>query len=73
MDRGLEPAGALCELPHLFCGNSHSNAAFNFAPTLGYIGCPEVRVRHRLGLHAGGGWVVGVKIEIIFSVTDNGQ
>ena len=39
--RGLDPAGALCELPRLFCvcGISHSNEAFNF--------CPDVRV-HRL-------------------------
>ena len=27
--RNLQPAGVLCELPRLFCGNSHSNAAFN--------------------------------------------
>ena len=62
MDRGSDLAGALCELPpktalpHLI-----------FAPTLGYIGCPDVKVRHRLpqwlGLRAGGG-VAGVKIII---------
>ena len=62
VDRGSDLAGALCELPpktalpHLI-----------FAPTLGYIGCPDVKVRHRLpqwlGLRAGGG-VAGVKIII---------
>ena len=26
------PAGALCELTCLFCGNSHSDAVFNFCP-----------------------------------------
>ena len=40
VDQGSDPAGALCEeLPHLFCSNSHSDAAFNI--------CPDVRV-HRL-------------------------
>jgi hypothetical protein len=39
VDRGSDPAGALCELPRLFGGNSHSDAAFIF--------CPDVRV-HRL-------------------------
>ena len=43
------PAGALCELPRLFGGNSHSNAAFNFCPDqLGCVQLPRpVRV-HRL-------------------------
>ena len=36
VDRGSDPAGALCELPCLFGGNSHSDAAFNF--------CPDFRV-----------------------------
>ena len=36
MDRGSDSAGALCELPRLFGGNSHCYAAFNF--------CPDVRV-----------------------------
>jgi hypothetical protein len=35
----LYPAAELCELPSLFCGNSHSGAPFNC--------CPNVRV-HRL-------------------------
>ncbi len=39
VDRGSDPACALCELPRLFGGNSHSDAAFSF--------CPDVRV-HRL-------------------------
>jgi hypothetical protein len=48
VDRGSDPAGALCELPRLFRGHSHRKAAFNFCPDLGYIGCPDVRVRHQL-------------------------
>ena len=44
VDRGSDPAGALCELSRLFCGNSHSDAAFNF--------CPDVRV-HWLPRHYG--------------------
>ena len=32
MDRGLDPAGVLYELPRLFGSNSHSDAAFNFCP-----------------------------------------
>ena len=36
---GSDPAGALCELPP---------KQLIFAPTLGYIGCPVVRVRHWL-------------------------
>jgi hypothetical protein len=32
VDRGSDPAGALCELPRLFGGNSHSDDAFNFCP-----------------------------------------
>jgi hypothetical protein len=44
VDRGLDPAGALCELPRLFCSNSHSNAVFNF--------CPDVRV-HQLPRRSG--------------------
>ena len=35
VDQGSDPAGALCELPPKRCGNSHSDAAFNF--------CPDVR------------------------------
>ena len=35
VDRGSDPTHT--EMPHLI-----------FAPTLGYIGCPDVRVRHRL-------------------------
>ena len=42
VDRGLDPEGALCELPR------HRKAAFNFCPDLGYIVCPDVRVRHQL-------------------------
>ena len=50
VDWGSDPAGALCELPRLFGfgSNSHRDPALVFAPTLGYIGCPDVRVRHRL-------------------------
>ena len=44
VDRGLDPAGAIsagamCELPCLFGGTSHSDDAFNL--------CPDVRV-HQL-------------------------
>jgi len=49
-------AGALCELPRLFGGNSHSDAACNFCP--GQLGCVRlprpVRVHwlpRKLGLH----------------------
>ena len=72
VDRGSDPAGALCELPRLFRGHSHRKATLFFCPDLGYIGCPDVRVRHQLRA-GGGGWVVGVKIIILFSDTDNGQ
>ena len=43
------PAGTLCELPRLFGGNSHSDAACNFCPDqLGCVRLPRpVRV-HRL-------------------------
>ncbi len=41
MDRGLNHAGALCELPRLFCGNSHSGAAFNFCPDIRVHGLPQ--------------------------------
>jgi hypothetical protein len=44
VNRGSDPAGALCELPHLFGGNSHSNAAIIFCPDVR----ADVRVRHRL-------------------------
>ena len=41
VDRGSDPAGMLAAthtaMPHLI-----------FAPMLGYIGCPDVRVRHWL-------------------------
>ena len=42
VDQDSDPAGVL-ELPRLFCGNSHSDAAFNF--------CPDVGVVHRLPRH----------------------
>ena len=51
------PAGAMCELPRLFGGNSHSNATCNFCPDqLGCVRLPRpVRVHwlpHKLGLRA---------------------
>ena len=44
------PAGALCgELPCLFCGTTQTAMPpLIFFLVLGYIGCPDVRVRHRL-------------------------
>jgi len=39
VDWGMDPAGVLCELPP---------KQLIFAPTLGYIGCLDVRVRHWL-------------------------
>ncbi len=47
-----------------------------FAPTLGYIGCPVVRVRHRLpqwlGLHAAGGLGSWSKIANFSFLMDDG-
>ena len=51
------PAGALCELPRLFGGNSHSDAACNFCPD--QLGCVRLtrpvrvhRLPRKLGLLA---------------------
>ena len=48
VDRDLNPAGALCEFPFSFAASHIVMPPLIFDPTLGYIGCPDVRVRHRL-------------------------
>ena len=77
VDRGSDPACALCELPRLFGGNSHSDAAFSFCPDVRVHRLTDVRVRHRLprwlGLRAVGGLGSWSKNKLaIFFLMDDG-
>ena len=63
-------AGALCESPRLFCGDSHSNAAFHFPLIIRvYPAALTVRVHEvprPVRVHSQGGWVRnGIKVDWI--------
>ena len=60
-------AGALCESPHLFCGDSHSNAPFIVAPIVRvHPAALTVRVHEvprPVRVRSYGGWVRnGIKV-----------